>query len=41
MELSAEMDFFCYLIIFSYGAAQRLRDGYVCFPYYINPLSPP
>ena len=41
MGLSAEMGFFCYLIIFSYGAAQRLRSGYVCFLYYIDPLLPP
>ena len=26
---------------FSYGAVWRLRSGYVCFLYYINPLLPP
>ena len=41
MGISAEMDFLCYLVIFSYGAVWRLRSGYVCFLYYLNPLLPP
>ena len=39
MGLSAEMDFFCYLIIFSYGAMQRLCLFSLLYKPPIAPLS--